>query len=569
MYRQSFFGNLFKSHPNQPRFGASSVRWLMGGLWVLLISLFTQPSPLFADSPLVTLEINYHMPEAGEVFLVWGIDGWQPLPDNQLPQGTILENGVMHTLMTRTSETFLTQIEVPAGATLNYGFQIRSTQSGIPIEWVWDGDYTKVVSDDSLIVATADFKLINAQEIRYHQPEAGEVFLVWGLNGWATAPDVLRPTGTIIKDNVMHTKMERQGEIFVATIQVPGKVTLDYGFLVTQTKGGIPVEVWEGNSSEDFHTSFPQNEVIAVESKLDLSTLEATPFPGIVFVLLIGLSFILTVSTTFFVKSSPGLDKFISSTQFRRLIYLRDLLREMVARDMKLRYKRSVLGVVWSLINPLVQLVVLQLIFGLVLNLDIPNYSVFLFTGLLVWTWFQSGLFSAAGVIVDNPDLIKRPGFPVAILPIVTVTTHLVHFLLALPVLFGFLIFSGVQVTTVTLVLPLIILLQFLLTLSLSYFVAAAHVNFRDTQYLLGIILLLGFYLSPIFYNTTVIPEAYHWLYYLNPMVSLIEAYRTILMQGQLPNLLPPLIILCISIIILILGHIIFTRVSYKFVEEI
>ncbi|MCB0190914.1 MAG: ABC transporter permease [Anaerolineae bacterium] len=284
---------------------------------------------------------------------------------------------------------------------------------------------------------------------------------------------------------------------------------------------------------------------------------------------LIGLSFILTAGSLFFIKSNTVLDKFLSSTQFRQFIYLRDLVREMVSRDMKLRYKRSFLGVAWSLINPLVQLLVLQLIFGIVLNLGIPNYSVFLFTGLLVWTWFQSGLFSAAGVIVDNPDLIKRPNFPIAILPIVTVTTHLIHFLLALPILFIFLIFSGVQLTTVILILPLIILLQFLLTLSLSYFVAAAHVNFRDTQYLLGIILLLGFYLSPIFYSTTVIPEAYHWLYYLNPMVSLIEAYRTILMDGQLPNFLPPIILLVISLVVLILGHTIFTRVSYKFVEEI
>lgn len=532
--------------------------------------LFIQPGPLFAANAPIRLEIDYHMPEAGEVFLVWGIDGWQPLPNEQLPPRTMLENGVMHTPMTRNGDMFQAQIEVPAGVTLDYGFQIRSTQSGIPIDWVWDGDYTKMVSENSLIEATADFDLISPQEIQYHQPDAGAVFLVWGVNGWASVPEALRPPDTNLKDNVMYTRMTRQGEVFVTKIQAPGKATIDYNFLVTQTKAGTPIEVWEADNSNDFHTTLPQRHIIDVESKLDLSDLDAaTPFAPIILPVLISLSLILTVSTTFFIKSNAGLDKFISSTQFRRLIYLRDLLREMVARDMKLRYKRSILGVAWSLINPLVQLLVLQLIFGVVLNLDIPNYSVFLFTGLLVWTWFQSGLFSAAGVIVDNPDLIKRPGFPVAILPIVTVTTHLVHFLLALPILFGFLIFSGVQVTTVVLVLPLIILLQFLLTLSLSYFVAAAHVNFRDTQYLLGIILLLGFYLSPIFYNISVIPESYRWLYYLNPMVSLIESYRTVLMQGQLPSLLPSFILLGMSLVILILGHSIFTRVSYKFVEEI
>ena len=133
---------------------------------------------------------------------------------------------------------------------------------------------------------------------------------------------------------------------------------------------------------------------------------------------------------------------------------MRDLLRELVARDMKLRYKRSVLGIAWSLLHPLAQLLVFYFIFDLVLPLNIPNYPMFLFTGLLAWSWSQSALLQATIAIVENGDLIKRPGFPAAILPAVTVTSHLVHFLLALPLLLLLVVIGGSQVTDTILALP-------------------------------------------------------------------------------------------------------------------
>src|SRR5438270_4067970 len=119
----------------------------------------------------------------------------------------------------------------------------------------------------------------------------------------------------------------------------------------------------------------------------------------------------------------------------RQAVHARDLLRELVARYMKLRYKQSVLGIVWSLLNPLLQLLILYFVFGVLLSLKIPHYASFLFTGVLVWNWFSSSLLFATGAIVDNRELIKRPGFPIAILPTVTVTSHLIHFLIAIPAL--------------------------------------------------------------------------------------------------------------------------------------
>ena len=249
--------------------------------------------------------------------------------------------------------------------------------------------------------------------------------------------------------------------------------------------------------------------------------------------------------------------------------YLRDLVRELVSRDMKVRYKRSVLGIVWSLVNPLAQLMVFYFVFGLLLPLHIPHYSSFLFTGVLVWSWFQSSLLSATGAIVENRELIKRPGFPVAILPTVSVTSHLVHFLLAVPVLLGCVLLDIGHITGAIVALPLMIALQFIFTLSLSYLVATFHVTFRDTQYLLGVMLQLLFFLTPVFYNLASIPEQYHSLLRLNPMVHLVEGYRAILIHGTLPDHTSLFVLAACSTMLLLIGSLVFTRASYRFVEEL
>lgn len=253
-----------------------------------------------------------------------------------------------------------------------------------------------------------------------------------------------------------------------------------------------------------------------------------------------------------------------------RLIYLRDLLFMLVVRDMKLRYKRSWLGVGWTLLNPLTQLLVFYFIFNAVLPLNVPRYSSFLFIGILVWNWFQSALLFATTAIVEHRELIKQPGFPAAILPIATVTSNLIHFLLALPILFVFLMIDGSRLTIYSIALPLVIAIQFVLTLGLAYLVATFHVTFRDTQYLLGVILQLVFFLTPIFYNANVIPERYQTFYRLNPMVELTDTYRALLMGGGLPyNLLALLFLGIIAMALLLLGYAIFKKASSDFVDEL
>ena len=139
--------------------------------------------------------------------------------------------------------------------------------------------------------------------------------------------------------------------------------------------------------------------------------------------------------------------KLVVAGRSRRLIYLHDLLRALVGRDLKSRYKGSALGILWSLMNPLLQLLVFHFIFRLVLRLDIPRYSSFAFSAMLAWNWFQASLLDASGSMLNSRELVKRPGFPVAILPVVAVTTHLIYYLLALPILMVFLIMGGSHLT--------------------------------------------------------------------------------------------------------------------------
>lgn len=252
-----------------------------------------------------------------------------------------------------------------------------------------------------------------------------------------------------------------------------------------------------------------------------------------------------------------------------RLPYLYDLLRELVARDMKLLYKRSFLGVAWTLINPLLQLMVFAFVFQLVLPISIDHYSSFVFTGLLVWTWFQNSLFQATGVIIGNRALVRQPGFPNAILPVVITTTGLIHFLLALPVLIVFLLIDGIELKPVVLFLPILQALQFAFTVSLAYVLAALNVTFRDTQHTLGVLLQLFFYLTPIFYDIQNVPTDYQSLYFLNPMVPIVTAYRAILIQGMPPNWFPLLVIALVIVVCLPIGLYYFRRQSDRFVEEL
>ena len=259
----------------------------------------------------------------------------------------------------------------------------------------------------------------------------------------------------------------------------------------------------------------------------------------------------------------------LTSSGTRRGFYLIDLAGELVIRDLKLRYKRSIFGIGWSLLNPMLQFLVFYAVFRWIIPVNVPHFAIFLLIGILAWNWFQSSLISACVAITDNASLIRQPGFPVAILPVIAVTTNLVNFFLALPVLAVALMIAGYPFTAALIVLPLVIAIQFLLTLSAAYALAAIHVSFRDTQYLLGVLLLLGFYVSPVFYSVQAVPAEWQGWFGLNPLVHIFEAYRAILIQGSYPDTLPLLKVTATSLAVLVASYQLFVGSSHRFIEEI
>jgi len=245
-----------------------------------------------------------------------------------------------------------------------------------------------------------------------------------------------------------------------------------------------------------------------------------------------------------------------------------DLLRGLVARDVKVRYKGSVLGIAWGLVTPLAQLLVFVFLFRRVVDLKIPHYPSYVFSGVLAWGWTQSSLYGAATSLMDGRGLIRRPGFPPAVLPAATVMTNLIHYVLALPILLLFMLYDGVSLNASACLLPVLLGIQFALTLSLCYLISISQVAFRDTQQLLSLGLMLGFYLTPIFYDVSQVPAKFLPFYQLNPLAHLIDAHRAILLRGEVP-VASLLGLAATAGVLLLISYRVFLRASHRLAEEL
>jgi lipopolysaccharide transport system permease protein len=211
-----------------------------------------------------------------------------------------------------------------------------------------------------------------------------------------------------------------------------------------------------------------------------------------------------------------------------------DLVWHLVKRDFYLRHTGSVLGVLWSLVVPVAQLSVLTFTFGNLIRVDIADYPAFVFSALLPWAWFASSLSAAGHLFFSHRDLLRRPAFPPATLVIVNTLSHLITFMLSLPLLLILLGWYGRAIIWNPLALLLLLLIQGILTVGLSFMIATWNVFYRDIAQLVGIILSLLFFLTPIFYRPLATNE-YQALLAVNPMVPLINSYRAVLFEGTSP----------------------------------
>ena len=265
----------------------------------------------------------------------------------------------------------------------------------------------------------------------------------------------------------------------------------------------------------------------------------------------------------------------------RRLLRHRELIRTLVAREVKARYRGSVLGFFWSFANPLLLLLVYTFVFSVILpgfrGGELEPYALFLFCGLLPWTWFSSSLLESSNVLIANGNLIKKVMFPAEILPIVTVLANMVHFLFGLPVLGAFLAYYALDgrlpgpLQAAELVwLPAVILVQLLLTLGCALLLSALTVHFRDIRDLLNNLLTLWFFATPIIYPMSLVPAAGKPIMDLNPFAHLAVSYQEILFyNGPFGHWKWLLALGVAALALTAVGYGVFDRLRDTFAEEV
>ena len=251
---------------------------------------------------------------------------------------------------------------------------------------------------------------------------------------------------------------------------------------------------------------------------------------------------------------------------FKNLFQYRELLKTNVQKEIRGKYKGSFLGVLWSFLNPLLMVLVYALVFPYIMR---DNYLVFLITGVIPWNFFTTCVTSGCNCVWINGGIIKKVYFPREILPISVVASGLINFLISCIIILIFVIASGIMPTFNLLWLPVIAIIQSLLTLGVLFILSAINVYVRDIEYLVGFILQLIFYATPILYNATMFPEKYRWILYLNPMTHIIDAYRSIFYYGLMPELKSLLFIGILSLCIFIVGYQIFRKLEKGFAEEV
>lgn len=254
---------------------------------------------------------------------------------------------------------------------------------------------------------------------------------------------------------------------------------------------------------------------------------------------------------------------------FKELYKYREFLKTSIKKEFRGKYKKSFLGVLWSFLNPLFQLLIYALVFPFLLKNNIDNYTVFLIVALMPWTFFNATIVQSAASVVSNGGIIKKVYFPREILPISTTTSNLINFLITGVIVLGALLISGIGISTTIIVIPLIILTQYVLQLGLAFIFSAITVYIRDVEYLINIFMMLMFYLCPIVYSADMIPEKFLPLFKLNPMFHIIGYYREILYYQKMPNVGNVLILLGMCLIILVFGYLIFRKLEKRFAEEL
>lgn len=254
---------------------------------------------------------------------------------------------------------------------------------------------------------------------------------------------------------------------------------------------------------------------------------------------------------------------------FKEIYNYRELLKNNVKKEVRGRYKNSFLGIVWTFLNPLLQLAVYATIFPLILKTTQPNYVIFVCVGLIPWAFFTTTVSQSASTIIANGNILKKVYFPREILPISIVTSNSINFLISTLIILSFVIFSGMGISKYVVFYPLILIVQYIFQLGIAFILSALTVFIRDIEHFVQIILMVLFYATPIVYDGKSIPQAFSFIIKLNPMAHIINGYRDIFYNQTTPDFKNLSVLFLISIIFCTLGYFVFKKLQRGFAEEL
>jgi ABC-2 type transport system permease protein len=256
--------------------------------------------------------------------------------------------------------------------------------------------------------------------------------------------------------------------------------------------------------------------------------------------------------------------------KIKEIYKYRHMLATLVKQDIRGRYKGSFLGFLWTLLNPLLLLLVYSIVFQFVFKINIENYPIYLFICLMPWNTFANSIAMGTTCVANNASILKKVYFPREILPIATVISNTINYVFSLAIiLIALIFFSPIGLSVYLLLLPLIIIIQAVFSLGIVFILSSINVYVRDVQYIMNPIMMIWMYATPILYNIQMVPEKFIGIYRLNPMTQIMLEYQDILYHKRMFDWSGFLIITIVSIVILIIGYLIFQKLQKRFAEEV
>ena len=249
--------------------------------------------------------------------------------------------------------------------------------------------------------------------------------------------------------------------------------------------------------------------------------------------------------------------------------YAAELCAHLVSREFRTRYRRSLLGWFWSIALPLFRFVVLGIVFGKLLHSDVNHFASFLFSGLVFWQWFSAGVSSATRSVLQRSDLLFRPGLPRWTIPLTSVLTDGIDLVASLPVMLLVVLLDGGSLSPWLLLLPVTLVVELAIILGIGMLLCVGNVYFRDVGFVVEVALLMGFYVTPIFYSIERIPPNWRWLIEWNPMAVLLSVQRALVLHRSPPSWLALGRVSLFAAVVFVIGARVFAKASGRFVDEL